>query len=74
MLSNIGIILIILTLSLSVFIIYHSFKSINKNKKTIDRKIYYLSLYQVTFCILSFFVLLLGFIFSDFSLINVFEN
>ena len=74
MLSNLGIIFVILTLALSIFIIYYSFNCIAENKKIVDKKIYYLSLYQVTFCILSFFVLLLGFIFSDFSLVNVFEN
>ena len=74
MLSNIGIIFLILTLTLSILLIYYSLSNLNKNKKIIDKNIYYLSLYQTTFCILSFFVLLLGFIFSDFSLINVFEN
>ncbi len=74
MLSNFGISLIILTLTFSFVIIYSSFFSLEVKDNTISKKIYNFTLYQVIFCVLSFFTLLIGFIKSDFSLINVFEN
>ncbi len=74
MLSNIGIILIILTLFLSFLIIYTSVVNIKEKNNIIDKKIYHYTFYQVIFSILSFLTLLAGFINSDFSLINVFEN
>jgi len=74
MLSNIGIILITSILFTSLLIIYNSFLSLKEKSEFISKKIYNFSLFQTTFSILSFFVLLTGFIVSDFSLINVFEN
>ena len=74
MLSNTGIILIILTLFLSFLIIYISVVNIKEKNNIIDKKIYHYTFYQVIFSILSFLTLLAGFINSDFSLINVFEN
>ena len=74
MLSNIGIILLIFTLFSSLAIIFTSYESLKKKINFIETKIYKLSLYQVTFSILSFFILLTGFVISDFSLANVFEN
>ncbi len=74
MLSSIGIILLILTLSLSLIIIFLSYEGLKKKTNFVETKIYNLSLYQVTFSILSFFILLTGFVISDFSLVNVFEN
>ncbi len=40
----------------------------------IKKSIYKLSLFQTTFTVLSFFTLIIGFVYSDFSLINVYEN
>ncbi len=74
MLSNIGIILITFTLIISFVIIYNSIFHLKDKTNVINQGIYSLSLYQTIFCILSFFTLILGFIISDFSLINVFEN
>ena len=74
MLSNIGSILIFLILSLSFIIIYNSYLDIKNDNQLIRKSIYNLSLFQTTFTILSFFTLILGFIFSDFSIINVYEN
>jgi len=74
MLSNIGSILVILILSLSVLIIYNSYLDIKINNQLIGKRIYKLSLFQITFTILSFLTLVIGFIFSDFSIINVYEN
>ncbi len=74
MLSNIGITLIISTLTFSFIIIYISVFSLKTKNNIINKKIYNFTFYQTIFCVLSFFALLVGFIKSDFSLINVFEN
>ena len=74
MLSNIGIILVYLILALSFLIIYNAYLDLKTTNKTVKNIIYKLSLFQITFTILSFFALILGFINSDFSLINVYEN
>ena len=74
MLNNIGICLVILTLALSFLIIYIAYHDSKTSKQVIKKSIYKLSLFQITFTILSFFTLIIGFIKSDFSLINVYEN
>jgi cytochrome c-type biogenesis protein CcmF len=74
MLSNIGEILIFLVLTLSFLIIYNAYLDIKINNQIVKKTIYNLSLFQITFTILSFFALIIGFINSDFSLINVYEN
>ena len=74
MLSNIGIILIIITLFLSFSVIYISILSLKEKDNLINKKIYNYALCQVIFSILSFLTLLAAFVNSDFSLINVFEN
>ena len=74
MLSNIGLILVFSILGLSLAIIYNSYLDIRTNNQSINKNIYNLSLFQSTFTILSFFTLILGFIYSDFSMINVYEN
>jgi cytochrome c-type biogenesis protein CcmF len=74
MLSNIGSTLIFVIVSLSLSIIYSSYQDIKINNQLIKKSIYNLSLFQTTFTILSFFTLIIGFILSDFSIINVYEN
>ena len=74
MLSNTGITLVILTTLLSVLIIYKSFTELRIENNFINKKIFNLVTFQTTFSILSFFVLIAGFVISDFSLINVYEN
>ena len=74
MLSNIGIALLILTLVCSASIINFALTDLKIKNNLIDVKLYYLSLFQSTFSILSFFTLVTGFVISDFSLINVFQN
>ena len=74
MLSNFGIILLILTLILSAVIIYNSFLDLKASNKLIKRTIYRLSLFQTTFAILSFLTVIVAYSVSDFSLINVYEN
>ena len=74
MLSNIGISLIVLVLILSFLSIYTASLDLKTSGLSINKSIYKLSLFQTTFTILSFFTLIVGFIYSDFSLINVYEN
>ena len=74
MLSNIGISLVVLVLILSFLIIYTASLDLKTPRQIIQKNIYKLSLFQTTFTILSFFTLIIGFINSDFSLINVYEN
>jgi len=74
MLSNIGVFLVFSVLFLSFIIIYNAYLDLKIKNKFIKKIIYNLSLFQITFTILSFFTLIIGFIYSDFSLINVYEN
>ena len=74
MLSNLGIIFSSIAFFVSLALIYLSFGELKISNNIISQKIYKISLVQLIFSILSFFVLLLGYIFSDFSMINVFEN
>ena len=74
MLSNIGNSLIILSLIISILIIYYALQDSHIKNKIVSKKIFYLSLYQVTFTIMTFVILITGFIVSDFSLITVFQN
>ncbi len=73
MLSNIGNILLFLSVILSLSIIYTA----NRNLKIsggVDKNIFQLSLIQSTSIIICFFVLIAAFIVSDFSLITVYQN
>ena len=74
MLSSIGLILIFCILILSLLIVYNAYLDININSQKIKKSIYKLSLFQITFTILSFLTLILGFVYSDFSIVNVYEN
>jgi cytochrome c-type biogenesis protein CcmF len=74
MLSNIGNSLIILVSILSFLIIYTASLDLKISRQAIHTNIYKLSLFQTTFTILCFLSLVTGFINSDFSLINVYEN
>ena len=74
MLSNIGEILVFLILASSFLIIYNAYVDIKIRNQDVKKIIYNLSLFQITFTILSFFTLIIGFVNSDFSLINVYEN
>ena len=74
MLSNLGIIFSSVAFFVSLALIYLSFAELKISNNIISQKIYKISLVQLIFSILSFIVLLLGYIFSDFSMINVFEN
>ena len=66
--------LIVLILLSTLSIIYFSFNSITSLGINISKKIYHLSLLQVTFVVTCLLTLIVGFIISDFSLTTVFEN
>ena len=74
MLSNLGIIFSSLALIISIFIIHFSLTELKILQNKISLKIYKLSISQLILSILSFLVLMLGYIISDFSMINVYEN
>jgi len=74
MLSNIGIGLIISVLILSFLTIYSAILDLKTSGQIIKKNIYKLSLFQTTFTILSLLTLIIGFLNSDFSLVNVYEN
>jgi len=74
MLNNIGNLLLILSLILTILIIYNSWLSIRSKTQSINLTIFKLALWQITFTVLCFFSLLIGFILSDFSLSTVYEN
>ncbi len=74
MLSNLGTIFIIGALLISSLIIFFSLKEFKIINNSIPSKIYKFSLFQLFFSISSFLILLIAYIISDFSLINVYEN
>ncbi len=74
MLSNLGIFFSSLALLTSLLLIYFSFYELKISDSKIPKKIFRLSSAQLIFSVLSFLVLLIGYIYSDFSMINVYEN
>ena len=74
MLSNIGNLLLLINVLLSISIIYFSFQNLNDNKKFINKIIYHFCIFQSTLIIVCFFTLITAFIISDFSLITVYQN
>ncbi len=74
MLSKLGIISSLIASIGTLLLIYNLYLGVKNKVKNISRNIILLSDIQFYFTIFSFFVLLSGYIFSDFSLINVYEN
>jgi len=74
MLSEVGILFVLASTLSSFFLIYFSLTGIKRKNNFPYKKIRNLSLLQLIFTNLSFVVLLIGYIFSDFSLVNVYEN
>ena len=74
MLSNFGNITLFLNVLLTLLIIYFSFKTIKSRDQVVSRNIIQLSLFQSTLMITSFFILITGFLISDFSMITVYQN
>ncbi len=74
MLSNLGIFSIVLILLISFLLVYSSTILFRKNHQILQQKIVNLSSLQLFFSILSFILLIYGYVSSNFSLINVFQN
>ena len=74
MLSNLGNIILFLSILITLTIIYLSSKKINENNKSVSKNLYQLCLIQSTLIIVSFIVLVTGFVISDFSMITVYQN
>ncbi len=74
MLSNTGNFLIIGSIFLTISIIYLSFQIIKSKKLAVGKNLIYLSVFQITFILASFFLLVFSFVYSDFSLISVYQN
>ena len=74
MISNIGNFLLFLNIFFCFFIIYQSFRCLKTSSNSIFKSIYQVSLLQSTTIIICFFTLVAGFLISDFSVINVYQN
>ena len=74
MLSNLGTIFVFIALLISFLLIFFSLREFKTNNNLIPGKIFKFSLLQLFFSISSFIILLIAYIISDFSLVNVYEN
>ena len=74
MLSNFGIIVSITSLLLSLSLLYLFYYDLKLSNNKISKKIYKFAFLQMLFTLLSFIILIVAYIISDFSLINVYEN
>ncbi len=74
MLSNTGNILLFTNIFFTFSIIYIAFQNLRVKNFEIGKNLVYLSVFQITFAIASFLLLIFAFIFSDFSLLAVYQN
>ena len=74
MLSNFGTIVSIISLLLSFSLLYLFYYDLKLSNNKISKKIYKFAFLQILFTFLSFIILILAYVISDFSLINVYEN
>ena len=74
MLSELGNLSVLVSIALGFFLIFYSIKEFKNNSTYLPKDIRNLSTYQLVFSISSFLILLIGYLTSDFSLINVYEN
>ena len=74
MLSNLGNILLFGSIFITISIVYFSYQNIKEKNIFIGKNIVYLSFFQITFIIASFLLLIFAFVFSDFSLLAVYQN
>ena len=74
MLSNFGNILLVGSIFFTFLIIYLSHQSIKEKSFLVRKNLVYLSFFQITFIISSFLLLIFAFVFSDFSLLAVYQN
>ena len=73
MLSEIGNLSVLISIFLSIFLILLSINEL-KSVNQISLKIKNISIMQLLFTNLSFIILMLGYLMSDFSLINVYDQ
>ncbi len=74
MLSNFGTIVSIISLLLSLSLLYLFYYDLKLSNNKISKKIYKFGFLQILFTFLSFIILISAYVISDFSLINVYEN
>tara|TARA_A100001011_G_scaffold26667_1_gene26185 strand:+ start:2375 stop:4252 length:1878 start_codon:yes stop_codon:yes gene_type:complete len=74
MLSNLGNILLFGSIFFTLAIIYLTFQNVREKNFQIGKNLVYLSVFQITFVISSFVLLIFAFVFSDFSLLAVYQN
>ena len=74
MLSSFGITVSSISLLLSLSLLYLSYYDLKLSNNRISKKIYKFAFSQILFTFLSFITLIIAYIISDFSLINVYEN
>ena len=74
MLSNTGNILLIGSIFFTFSIIYLAYQSIYEKSILVKKNLVYFSIFQITFVISSFILLIFAFIYSDFSLLAVYQN
>jgi len=74
MLSNLGNILLFGSIIVTLSIIYFAYQNLKEKNILIGKNLVYLSFFQITFIIASFLLLIFAFIFSDFSLLAVYQN
>ena len=74
MLSNLGNILLFGSIIITLSIIYFAYQNLKEKNILIGKNLVYLSFFQITFIIASFLLLIFAFIFSDFSLLAVYQN
>ena len=74
MLSNLGNILLFGSILITLSIIYFAYQNIKEKNILIGKNLVYLSFFQITFIIASFLLLIFAFVFSDFSLLAVYQN
>ena len=74
MLSNLGNILLFGSIFFTLSIIYLTFQNVRERNFHIKKNLIYFSVFQITFTITSFLLLIFAFVFSDFSLLAVYQN
>ena len=74
MISNIGNSILLISVLISIGIIYFCLQDIKATGNILKKSIYQLCLFQSTLIIICFFSLITAFIVSDFSVLNVYQN
>ena len=74
MLSNAGNLLLFGSIFFTLSIIYASFQNLREKNFLITKNLVYFSFFQITLMIASFVLLIFAFVFSDFSLLAVYQN